>query len=70
MAMPDVGCDRRLSEPIDILTYEPLFQPWRDLENEILNVFDRNNYSIIVTPEDLMGDEDNLASAVLQDGYT
>lgn len=61
---------RRLADPIDIVTYEPLFQPWRDLENEILNVFDRNNYSTIVTPEDLMGDEDNLADAVLQDGYT
>ena len=56
--------------PINITTYEPLFQPWRDLENEILEVFDRNAYQIIVTPEDLMGEEDNLASAVLKDDYT
>lgn len=58
------------AKPIDIATYKPAFQPWRDLENEIKNVFDNNTYQIIVTPEDVMGDDDDLKSAVFQDGYT
>ena len=63
-------CLSRLAKPLDVDTYQPFFQPWRDLENELLTVFDNNSYSIIVTPDDLMGEDDTLASAVLKDGYT
>jgi len=60
----------RLAKPLDIITFKPAFQPWRDLENELLNVFDRNSYSIIVTPEDLMDDDDTLANSVVKNGST
>lgn len=62
-------CHCSLAEPLSIEDFQPFFQPWRDLENELLNVFDKNRYSSIVTPQDIIGDETDLASAVLKDGY-
>jgi hypothetical protein len=60
-----------LAQPLSIETTNfSAFQPWRDLENEILGVFDRNSYQIVVTPEDLMDDENTLSSSVVKDGNT
>jgi hypothetical protein len=70
-ASNQTGGPTSLNQPVDIVTYDPTFQPWRDLENEVLNIFDRNSYFTIVTPDDLMGeDEDNLASAIIKEDFT
>ena len=69
LLIPSVVCS--LNQPVDIVTYDPTFQPWRDLENEVLNIFDRNSYFTVVTPDDLMSeDEDNLASAIIKEDFT
>jgi len=60
----------RLAQPQDIDTVKPTFQPWRDLENEILYVYNRNVYDIVVTPDDLMVDDETLSSSVFQNGYS
>ena len=59
-----------LAEPLDIINYQPEYQPWRDLENELLTVWDQNVYFSIVTPDDIMGNDTDLATAVLKEGYT
>jgi hypothetical protein len=70
--LPPFSCS--LAQPIDIATYEPapglFYQAWRDLENELLGIYDRNSYFTVVTPDDLMEDEANLKEAVLKEDYT